>query len=116
MEAKFDSAKCLFKRPRGLLLHVRHEVRVDVKGDAYGSVAQHLGHDFRVDVLREQEGSARVPEVVEPYRPQPRELQERLEGPIAEVRGVDEGSGLSGEDKTAGPVEGAHPLHLLELA
>jgi hypothetical protein len=66
-------------------------MRVDVQSDAHGGVSEHLGDDLRVDVLAEEKRRARVAEVVESDRPEPGGLQERLEGAIAEVRGIDKG-------------------------
>jgi hypothetical protein len=40
-------------------------------------------------------------------------LEQRLEGAVAEVGGVDEGSDLRSEDETARLVKRAHTLHLL---
>src|SRR5215213_2601151 len=57
--------QCLLQCLRGLLLHVGQEVGVDVKGDAYGGVAEHLGDDLGVHVLGEQQRGAGVAEVVE---------------------------------------------------
>src|SRR5688500_10708092 len=43
-------------------------------------------------------------------------LDERVEGAVAEVGGVDGGAALGGEDEAARLVEGSQPLHLLGLA
>ena len=99
-----------------LLLHVREQVRVDVQGDADGGVSEHLGDDLGVDVLREQQRGAGMAEVVKANLWQPRVLQERLEGAVAEVRGVYDGLGLGGEDQASRLLERSQLLHLPELA
>ena len=48
-----------------LLLHIWQEVGVDVQGDAYGGVPEHLGDDLRVHVAGEEQRGARMPEVVD---------------------------------------------------
>ncbi len=35
---------------------------------------------------------------------------------VSKVGGVDDAAALVGEHEAAGPIEGAHPLHLLHLA
>lgn len=60
---------------------------------------------LRVDVPLEEEGGARVAQVVEGDLRQAGALQERREGPLAEVGGVDQGSALRGEDEALIPVE-----------
>ena len=42
-------------------------MRVGVKRDGYGCMPQHFRVDLGVDVLCEQQGGARVPEIVETY-------------------------------------------------
>src|SRR5215212_10952591 len=65
--------------------------------------------------LREQQGGTGVTEVVKAdvraaFAERPPE--QRLEGSVAKVGGVDEGAVLRGEDEAAGLVEGAHLFHL----
>ncbi len=60
----------------GALLHRREHMRVGVERDGYGGVPQHLREDLGVHVLGQEQGSARVPEVVEAYLRQPRPLFE----------------------------------------
>jgi hypothetical protein len=55
-------------------------------------------------------------EVVKANLWQPRVLQERLEGAVAEVRGVYDGLGLGGEDQASRLLERSQLLHLPELA
>src|SRR5215211_2229353 len=66
--------------------------------------------------LCEQQGGAGVPEVMEANVRQSGPPQKRLEGAVTEVRWVDEGAVLRGEDEAAGLVEGTHPFHLRYLS
>jgi hypothetical protein len=91
-------------------------VRVDVQCDAHGGVPQHFRDYLRRDVLREQQRGAGMPEVVEAYRAEPGTPQERLEGAVSQVGGVDKRARRRGEDETARLVERAHAFHLLKLA
>jgi hypothetical protein len=50
-----------------------------------------------MDPLREQERRASVPEIVEGYLLQFSTLQERREGPLTEVGGVNEAASLTRE-------------------
>ncbi len=75
-----------------------------------------LGDNLGVDVLGEQQRGAGVAKVVEPDLGQAGLLQERLEGAVPEVRGVDDRARLRGEYQSARLVEGTYPLHLLQLA
>jgi hypothetical protein len=54
-----------------------------------------------MDVLLEQERRAGVAQIVErdPLLPQAGPVQQRLKGPLPEVRGVDEAPALAGEDE-----------------
>ena len=63
----------------GLICHARQHVGVGVQSDRYGGVAQGFLHEFGVHASTEQEGGARVPEVVEAYVRQFCPLQEGLE-------------------------------------
>jgi hypothetical protein len=90
-------------------------VGVGVKGDGYRGVSQHLGDDLGIDVSRQEQRSARVPEVVEADGRKPGLPKERHEGPFPEVGGVYEGASLRGEDEPLILVEVADALHLLEL-
>ena len=55
-------------------------------------------------------------QVVEADRPEPGTLEERREGTVAQVRGIDDCARLRSEDEAAQLVEVAHPLHLFQLA
>jgi hypothetical protein len=68
----------------GILLHVREHVRVDVEGDRYRGVPEHLGNDLGVDVAGEEEGGARMPEVVEADRRQAGAPEQGLQEAVAE--------------------------------
>src|SRR5215211_6673161 len=57
-----------------------------------------------------------MPEVVEADRPQLRALQQRFEGAVTQIGGVDDRARLRCEDEPARLVERTHLLHLLELA
>ncbi len=53
--------------------------------------------------LRKQKRGTGVSEIVETDVGQPGALEQGLEGAVAEVRRVDEGPALRGEDEAAGP-------------
>src|SRR5215212_7997879 len=90
---------------------------VGVQGDGYGGVAEHLGDDLRIYVAGQEQGGARMPEVVEAGMGRKTGTFEKpREGAVSEVGGVDETTRLVGEDETARVVERAHLLHLFELA
>lgn len=80
------------------LLHCWKNVRVSVQGDSNGRVAEHLGNDLGVDIAREQQGGARVPEVVEAYFAQVRPLEKLCERPLPEIGGGHGRATLRGED------------------
>src|SRR5215203_6428495 len=54
-----------FHRIDGTILHVGQDVGVDVEGDGYGGVAEHLGDHLHVDTLSQEQGGTGMPEVVE---------------------------------------------------
>jgi transposase len=60
--------------------------------------------------------SSSVAQVVEADRPEPGTLEERREGTVAQVRGIDDCARLCSEDEAAKLVEVAHTLHLFQLA
>lgn len=79
------SSQGVVHRPGCDVPHAGYHVAVGVEGDADVGVPEHLGDDLRVDALREQQGGAGVPQVVEANVRQPRLLEERLEVPRDEV-------------------------------
>src|SRR5215204_5559610 len=99
-------------RPYCLSPHARQEVRVSVQGHRYRGVPQKLLNELWMSALREQQGGAGVPEVMEADVRQSGPPQKGLEGAVTEVRWVDGGAVLRGEDEAAGLVEGTHPFHL----
>src|SRR5215217_3800010 len=75
-----------FHRISGTILHVGQYVGVDVEGDGYGGVAEHLGDHLHVDTLSQERGGAGVSEVVETQiLPHPGALLDALEGAVAQV-------------------------------
>ena len=71
-------------------------MRIGVQGHGYGGVSQELLHELGMDASSQEQGGAGVPEVVEAYFGQTGILEERFEGPVYEVFGVD---GRSNERK-----------------
>jgi hypothetical protein len=45
------ASECRFHRIGGTILHVGQDMGVDVEGDGYGGVAEHLGDHLHVDTL-----------------------------------------------------------------
>jgi hypothetical protein len=76
-------------------------------------MSEKLLDELGMGALREQERGARVPEIVEADVQESRPLEKGLKRAVTEVRRVDEGPALRGEDKTAGLVERTRPFHLL---
>ena len=69
---------------------------VGVDGDGDAGVSQEVLDQLGVDATLEEERGAGVPEIVEGNVREPRAFEKRREGPLAEVRGIDEAVALSG--------------------
>src|SRR5215210_3393809 len=70
----------------------------------------HYLNELRVCVTAQQQCCASVTQVVEAYLRKPCSLEQRLERPSAQVRGVDEGAYAGGEDESVVAVEITQPL------
>src|SRR5215217_3963913 len=77
---------------------------------------KHLRDDLRVHVAGEQQRGARVAEVVEADRRQPRSLQERLELHVRNGAPVERLARLGGEHEAVLAPQGAHLVYLRKLA
>jgi hypothetical protein len=75
-------------------------------------VAQQFLDELRVDTTRQEQGRARVPEVVEAHVRKTRALQERSEAALPEVRGVDRRPGVGPEDEALVPVAVSQNIHV----
>ncbi len=64
---------------------------------------QHFRDHLGVDVLREQQGGARVPQIMEAEMRQPRALEERFEPTRGEVAAVEGDRANAGPLLTTGP-------------
>jgi hypothetical protein len=84
-------------------------VTVCVEGYGYGGVPKQLLDELRVNAPLEQERRASVTQVVEGDLRQIRTLQERREGPLAEVGWVDEATTLTCENEALIVVETTDP-------
>ncbi len=64
-------------------------MRVGIQGYRYGGVAQKLLDQLRVYASAQEQGGAGVPKVVEAYLRQTGPFEERLEGTLDKILGVD---------------------------
>jgi hypothetical protein len=67
------------------VLHVGQDVAVCVERYCYGRVPQHLGDDLWVHVLEQQYGRGGMAQLVERHRRETGTLEDRGEGPPAQV-------------------------------
>lgn len=100
--------ECLVERIRGQPLHVRGDMAVAVEGHADVGVAEPFLHNLGVHALGQEQGGARVAQVVEPDPGQAgglgqlRELERQAVGVPRTARPV-------GEDEVVIPPELAQP-------
>ena len=78
---------------------------IGVERDRHGGVAQEFVDIFGVHIANEQQRRAGVTQVVDAYPRKPGSFWQRCERPSAQVRGIDEGIHLRGEDETGVAVE-----------
>ena len=82
---------------------------IGVKGDGDGGVSQQFLDELRMHIPLKQERGASVTQVVEGDLRKACTLQERFEGSLSEVGGVDEPATLASEDETLITVKGTLP-------
>ena len=94
-----------------MVAHPGDHVGIGVERDRHGGVAQEFMDIRGVDVANEQQRRAGVTQVVDAYPRKPGSFWQRRELPSAQVRGIDEGTRLRGEDEAVVAVEVAQSLN-----